>query len=91
MPLNSVDGGWTIVVDGKELADSGYIFGNGPGPVGGFGILNPGESYEFGKGLPVGTYFPQPGEHTISWKSAHFQSSSVKITIEPFGSETPGH
>ena len=36
-PINAAEEGWTIVIDGKELEDSGYTFGNGPGPVGGWG------------------------------------------------------
>lgn len=35
------------------MRDSGMIFGNGPGPVGGWGALKPGESYEFGRGLSL--------------------------------------
>ena len=34
-PMNAVGGGWQMVIDGKELPDSGVIFDNGPGPVGG--------------------------------------------------------
>jgi hypothetical protein len=30
---------WKIVIDGKELSDSGWIFANGPEPVGGYGTL----------------------------------------------------
>jgi hypothetical protein len=33
--VNSSADSWKIVIDGKELSDSGMIFGNGPGPVGG--------------------------------------------------------
>jgi hypothetical protein len=57
-PINTVEESWQIVIDGKELKDSGLIFGNGIRPVGGWGILKPGESFQFGKGLTLGNYFP---------------------------------
>lgn len=83
VPINSTKGGWQIVIDGKELSDSGFIFGNGPQPDGGWGILNPGESYVFGKELEISKYFPKLGEHTLSWKGQLFQSSTIKINVTP--------
>ena len=80
-PIDAVDGGWVLVIDGSELRDSGVLFGNGPEPVGGWGTLNPGESYQFGKGLPLTQYFPHAGEYRISWKGKHFQSSTIMIKI----------
>jgi hypothetical protein len=82
-PVNSVEGGWQIVIDAKELSDSGYIFGNGPQPDSGWGVLNPGESYVFGKELEISRYFPKLGEHTLSWKGRRFQSSTIKVNITP--------
>ena len=82
-PINSTQGGWQIVIDGKELSDSGFIVGNGPQPEGGWGILKPGESYEFGKELEISRYFPKLGEHTLSWKGQLFQSSTIKVIITP--------
>ena len=79
--VKSTDGGWQIVIDRKELPDSGYIFGNGPKPEGGYGILRPGEWYEFGKELAIAKYFHTLGEHTMSWKGGKFHSSTVKVTI----------
>jgi len=82
-PTNSVEGGWMIVIDGKELSDSGWIFGNGPGPVGGWGTLSPGESYEFGKALPISKYFPEEREYKVYWKGKMFQSSTITVAITP--------
>ena len=82
-PMNSTKGGWQIVIDGKELSDSGFIFGNGPQPGRGWGVLKPGESYEFGKELEISRYFPKLGEHTVSWKGQLFQSSTIKVNITP--------
>jgi hypothetical protein len=72
---------WELVIDGKELEDSGYIFGNGPAPTGGYGKLAPGATFNFGKALPVLKYFPEPREYGISWKSRYFQSPTVIVKI----------
>jgi hypothetical protein len=78
---DSYPGSWTLVVDGKELDDSGMIFGNGPMPVGGYGTLAPGESYSFGKGLDLKGYFPVAGVYSLTWKGKEFQSPTLKVTI----------
>jgi hypothetical protein len=82
-PINTVEGGWQIVIDGKELKDSDFIFGNGPGPVSGYGILKPGESYELSKGLELSRYFPEEREYTVSWKGKGFQSSTITVRVTP--------
>jgi len=82
-PVNAVEGGWQIVIDGKELKDSDFIFGNGPGPIGGYGILKPGESYELGKGLELSRYFPEEREYKVSWKGKRFQSSTITVRVTP--------
>jgi hypothetical protein len=78
-PVNAVEGGWKIINDGKELRDSDFIFGNGPQPVGGYGTLKPGESYEFGKGLELSRYFSKEREYKVSWKGKGFQSSTITV------------
>jgi hypothetical protein len=82
-PLNAVETGWQIVVDGKELKDSDFIFGNGVVPEGGFGVLQPGESYELGKGFELSRYFPEEKEYKVSWKGKSFQSSTITVHITP--------
>jgi hypothetical protein len=82
-PINTVEGSWQIVIDGKELKDSGLIFGNGIRPVGGWGILKPGESFQFGKGLALSNYFPDEREYKVSWKGKGFQSSTIIVRITP--------
>lgn len=74
---------WKIVVDGNELRDSGMIFGNGPAPMGGYRILNSGESYEFGKSLPIAEYFLPNGSHKVSWRGSVFQSPNISVLITP--------
>jgi hypothetical protein len=78
---DSAPASWQIVIDGKELKDSGWIFGNGPGPVGGYGKLAAGGTFDFGKALPIAKYFPEMQEHRISWKGQYFQSPTVTVTI----------
>ena len=72
-----------MVVDEKELEDSAYIFGNGPGPVAGWGRLNPGESYQFGKPLPLSKYFPEEQEYRVYWRGNGFGSSTITVTVTP--------
>jgi len=81
VPINAAEGGWQIVIDGKELKDSDFISSNGPGPTGGWGILKPGESYELGKGLELSKYFPEEREYKVSWKGKGFQSSTITVRV----------
>ena len=72
---------WTIVIDGKELSDSGFILGNGPGPTGGYRTLAAGSTFDFGKALPIAKYFPETKEYRVSWKGGSFQSPTVVVRI----------
>lgn len=80
-PLDSAEESWRIVIDGKELKDSDFIFGNGPAPTSGWGTLQPGESYEFGKALELGKYFPQERAYQVFWKGKGFRSSTVTVNV----------
>jgi hypothetical protein len=80
-PVDVEAGSWRIIVNGSELNDSGMIFGNGPMPIGGYQVLKPGESYEFGVALPIAEYFLPNGQYKVSWKGAAFQSSTIMVTI----------
>jgi hypothetical protein len=82
-PLDVEAGSWRIVINGGERNDSGMIFGNGPEPEGGYKVLKPGESYEFGKALPIAEYFLPNGQYKLSWKGAAFQSPTITVTITP--------
>jgi len=82
-PINTVEESWQIVIDGKELKESDIIFGNGPRPVGGWGVLKPGESFQFGKGLGLSNYFPEEREYKVSWKGKGFQSATIVVRITP--------
>src|SRR5580704_16277902 len=64
---NTAPESWKIVIDGKELNDSDWILSNGPGPVGGYGTLAAGATFDFGKALPVAKYFPETKKYRVSW------------------------
>jgi hypothetical protein len=72
---------WKIVIDGVELQESDWIFGNGPMPTGGWTTLEAGQYYELGKALPTSKYFPEAGVHKISWRGGGFRSSTITIKV----------
>ena len=80
-PLTVHEDSWKIVVNGRELEDSGGIFGNGPHPIGGYGTLKPGESYQLGKALSLNEYFPTPGEYKVAWKGKGFESPTITVLV----------
>jgi hypothetical protein len=78
---NTAPESWKIVIDGKELKDSDWIFGNGPAPVEGYGMLAAGATFDFGKALPIAKYFPETRAYRISWKGRYFHSPTVTVRI----------
>lgn len=74
---------WKILINGQEVADSGFIFGNGPAPVGGWENLGAGGSFMFGKSLKMGRYFSKPGIYEVSWKSSRFSAKPVVVRVLP--------
>jgi hypothetical protein len=74
-------GSWKIVIDGVELLDSDWLFGNGPMPTGAWTTLEAGQYYELGKALPTSKYFPEEGEHKISWRGDGVRSSTITIKV----------
>jgi hypothetical protein len=69
-----------IVVQGKELADSGLIMGNGPRDAR-FTALPPGEHLSFSYSL--GDHFKEPGIYRVSWRGANFRSPEVVFRVLP--------
>ena len=67
-----------IVINGKELADSGLILGNAPKDTR-LKALPPGDRLEFGSAL--GNYFNEPGIYRVSWKGTEFQSPEIVVRI----------
>ena len=80
-PINAVEEGWKLVIDGKELKDSDFIICCGPRPAGGWGTLQPGESYEFGVAMERSKYFPEAREYQVYWKGKGFQSSTIIVNV----------
>jgi hypothetical protein len=52
------------VIDGKELSDSDWIIGNGPEPVGAYGTLATGSTFDFGKALLIAKYQYNRSRHS---------------------------
>lgn len=71
-----------ILIDGVELPDSDWIFGNGPAPVGGWSALQPGGHYELSKALAIDKYFHNAGQHRVSWRGKGFRSPTITIKID---------
>jgi hypothetical protein len=69
-----------IVVNGQELADSGFILGNGPRDAR-FAALPPGDHLQFGYAL--GDYFKEPGLYRVSWRGTNFRSPEVAVRVLP--------
>ena len=80
-PIDASEASWKLTIDGRELDDSGMIFGNGLGPVGGWKTLNPGTTAEFSKGLDADKYFPESRAYKLSWKGRGFQSPTIEVTV----------
>ena len=55
-PLDTSEASWRLIIDGREVGDSGIVFGNGLGPIGGWKTLNPGATAEFRKGFGADKY-----------------------------------
>lgn len=69
-----------IVINGKELADSKMILGNGPRDAR-FEALPPGESVRFSYAL--GSYFQEPGIYRVSWAGPAFHSPDTVFRVLP--------
>ena len=70
---------WELVINGSPYAYSNMLFGNGLGPVGGFGELEAGGSFDFGKGLDYARFFPEDKDYRVLWRAADFQSNTLTI------------
>ena len=69
-----------IVINGKELVESGSVFGSVPKDVG-IKPLAPGEGLQFS--VLLGDHFKEPGIYQVSWKGVSFQSSEIVFRILP--------
>ena len=69
-----------IIVNGKELEDSGFILGNGPRDAR-WDALPPGDSLRFTYAL--GEYFKEPGIYKVSWKGEGFEAPEVVFRVMP--------
>jgi hypothetical protein len=72
--------GSRILINGKELGDSGLILTSVLKEAQ-FKGMSPGESLQFD--CLLGDQFTEPGVYRISWKGAGFQSCEIVIRILP--------
>jgi hypothetical protein len=78
-PLDSSLKTWKLIIDDKEIKDSGWIFANGPGPIGGYGTVPSGTTFHFGKGLPLAQYFPEAKDYKVYWVNESFRSNTITV------------
>ena len=71
-----------IVINGKELTDSGLIFSSVQKGTR-FKALSPGDSLQFS--LSLVDQFKEPGIYRVSWKGAGFRSPEIVLRILPEG------
>jgi type II secretory pathway pseudopilin PulG len=69
-----------IVINGKELGDSGLILRSVPREARSQ-ALSPGATLQFD--CPLGDHFKEPGIYRVSWRGAGFQSPEIVIRILP--------
>jgi len=67
-----------IIINGKELADSGLILGSGPRDAV-FSALPPGATLRFGYAL--GKHFEEPGVYRVSWLGEDFRAPEVVFRV----------
>ena len=71
-----------LLINGKELSDSGFGFANGPHPTTQF--LPPGKSYLFS--YQMTRFFKTPGLYRIEWRGKDFSTLPVefRVAANPF-------
>ena len=78
--VDSAQTSWVLIIDDREVPDPGGQLWMGPKPTGGYGTVKSGSTFQFGKGLPIREYFPEPRDYKIYWKAAAFRSNVVTVT-----------
>lgn len=73
-------GTWKLVINGEELADSGFIFGNGIRDAR-WEALPAGDKLRFGYALEQ--YFKKPGIYRVSWKGEGFETLPIEFRVMP--------
>ena len=69
-----------LVVNGKALADSDFLLGNGPRDAR-FEALSPGDHLLFGYAL--GKVFARPGSYRVCWEGEGFRSAEITFRVLP--------
>jgi hypothetical protein len=53
------------MIDDREVPDRGGNSGPGGQPTGGYGTVQSGSTFQFGKALPIREYFPEARDYKI--------------------------
>lgn len=69
-----------IIINGEELENSGFIFGNGIRSKN-WNALAPGDALRFSLGL--NEYFKKPGIYKVSWKGENFHAAEIIFRVMP--------
>ena len=69
-----------IIINGKELGDSGFILSNGPRDAR-WHALPPGDTLEFAYALE--NYFKEPGIYKVAWKGDDFETPPIVFRVMP--------
>ena len=77
--LDSATASWTLIIDDRKVPDRGWQLWMGPKPTGGYGIVRPGFTLQFGMTLPISEYFPEARDYKIYWKGAAFRSNVAVV------------
>jgi hypothetical protein len=56
----------------------GATLGRGQ-PTGGYGTVQSGSTFQFGKALPIREYFPEARDYKIYWKASAFRSNVAVV------------
>jgi hypothetical protein len=72
--------GSRLIINGKEIEDSGLLLGNGPRDAR-FTALPPGDLIRFTTRL--GDQFQVPGTYHISWRGSQFRTLEIPIRVLP--------
>lgn len=85
--LDTRPASWLIVVDTSpfrvERRKTLRVPLDGPQPIGGWGALTSGGSYNFCKTIDLANLMPGPGKYAIWWKGENFQSVPVTVQVRP--------
>jgi hypothetical protein len=78
---------WWVVIDtdpfSVERRKTVRVPTDGPQPIGGWGTLYAGQSYQFSRMFDCSDFLRKPGSYAVWWKGERFHSTPIKLQILP--------